>query len=305
VDFGSVRNVLAPDEGGSTVAGTYGYMPYEQYMGQATPSSDLYGLAATFLHLLTGRPPRDFISNEGRIDVPHALPGDPRLAPVIARMLKPSPPERFQSAAEVRSALLKSPDVSPSGSTSLTATTPAFSSADRTRMFSYFGVQQAGSLRVGGDPALSLPAPRPFKGPVKDLLNRLAPSMWQYMEGSQKRSEGWGVFEVVTVIFFSTLTAGTLPMLFYGIARSRRRKLKSFVREGVPGTARIVNIRLEELGFSSKIAQVSYEFEADGVLHRDVDQVLPMTADRWRAGDVVEILYLPNRDYDSVIVSTG
>lgn len=57
VDFGAVRNVFrSPSETSSTVVGTYGYMPYEQYMGQASPASDLYALAATFLHLITGRP---------------------------------------------------------------------------------------------------------------------------------------------------------------------------------------------------------------------------------------------------------
>src|SRR5687768_17285959 len=66
VDFGSVRRVfMTAEEAGSTIAGTYGYMPYEQYMGQAAPSSDLFATAATFLHLLTGRPPRDFMNDEG------------------------------------------------------------------------------------------------------------------------------------------------------------------------------------------------------------------------------------------------
>src|SRR5687768_8256087 len=107
VDFGSVRRVfLAPEESGSTVAGTYGYMPYEQYMGQASPSSDLYALAATILHLCTGRPPKDFMTAEGRIEVPGDVPADARLRAVISRMLRPSPPERFASAREVRQALL-------------------------------------------------------------------------------------------------------------------------------------------------------------------------------------------------------
>ncbi|MGH7713557.1 MAG: serine/threonine-protein kinase, partial [Gemmatimonadaceae bacterium] len=71
VDFGAVRNVFrAPDESSSTVVGTYGYMPYEQYMGQASPASDLYALAATFLHLITWRPPSDFMTDDARLDVP-------------------------------------------------------------------------------------------------------------------------------------------------------------------------------------------------------------------------------------------
>jgi hypothetical protein len=43
---------------------------------------------------------------EGRIEVPADLPGDGRLRPVIARMLRPSPAERFASAREVRHALI-------------------------------------------------------------------------------------------------------------------------------------------------------------------------------------------------------
>ncbi len=107
VDFGSVRRVfLTPDESGSTVAGTYGYMPYEQYMGQASPSSDLYSVGATMLHVVTGRAPKEFMNAEGRIEPPVDIPGDERFRKVIARMLRPVPLERYQSAAEVRREVL-------------------------------------------------------------------------------------------------------------------------------------------------------------------------------------------------------
>lgn len=35
------------------------------------------------------------------------------------------------------------------------------------------------------------------------------------------------------------------------------------------------------------------------------DQVLPAIANRWRVGDRIELLYLPEREYDSAIISTG
>ena len=35
------------------------------------------------------------------------------------------------------------------------------------------------------------------------------------------------------------------------------------------------------------------------------DTVLPYVAARWRAGDTIEVLYLPERNYDSVIISAG
>ncbi|HJQ66756.1 MAG TPA: serine/threonine-protein kinase, partial [Gemmatimonadales bacterium] len=110
VDFGAVRHVFrAPAESGSSIVGTYGYMPYEQYMGQASPASDLYALGGTFLHLVTGRPPAEFMTEEGRIAVPPVLPGGEPLRGVIARLLEPSPARRFATARAARDALLGGP----------------------------------------------------------------------------------------------------------------------------------------------------------------------------------------------------
>lgn len=54
VDFGAVRDTYYTTMmRGSTVVGTFGYMAPEQFRGQAEPATDLYGLAATLLFLLT------------------------------------------------------------------------------------------------------------------------------------------------------------------------------------------------------------------------------------------------------------
>jgi serine/threonine protein kinase len=108
VDFGAVRNILlGADEDGSTIVGTYGYMPYEQLMGRATPASDLYALGATFLHLVAGRPPSHFLEDDGgHLVVPASLPGGSAFRDTIARMLRAAPSERFASAQEARHALL-------------------------------------------------------------------------------------------------------------------------------------------------------------------------------------------------------
>ena len=288
VDFGSVRRVfLSPEESGSTIAGTYGYMPYEQYMGQASPASDLYALAATFLHLLTGRAPRDFMNDEGRIQVPDPLPGEERLGMVIARLLRPSPAERFARARDVRDAL-----VNPAAAPAVPARRHLAPVSGAPMMY------QAGVI------ASLPPAPRPLEGPVKDLLERAAPGTLRMMIGSEKNAQGWGAVEIGTFIFLSAVTIGIMPLIFYSMARSRRRLLAHFLQHGTPGTAEILNITTESTAFGEKLARVNYEFRLNGQLHRDSDMVLPVIAHRFQPGDSVPILYLPDRNYDSVIAAT-
>jgi eukaryotic-like serine/threonine-protein kinase len=60
VDFGAVQDTYRHTvAGGSTVVGTFGYMAPEQFRGQATLATDLYGLGATLVFLLSGQDPID------------------------------------------------------------------------------------------------------------------------------------------------------------------------------------------------------------------------------------------------------
>jgi serine/threonine protein kinase len=289
VDFGSVRRVyMTPEETGSTVAGTYGYMPYEQYMGQAAPASDLYSLGATFLHLLTGRPPRDFMTDEGRLQAPDSLPVEPRLRAVIARLLRASPAERFSSARDVRHALTAGLVV-PSPATALKF-------ADEPRAVSLRNARTA--ERVAALP----PAPRPLTGETLDLMRKAAPGTMRLMSASDK-DEGLTVSGVLFLTGFSLVTMGVLPAVFWSMASNRRRRLKRFFSDGVPTTARMLKSELQKTAFDEHLTRVTYEFMADGALHRDSDVVLPVIADRWQPGDEISVLYLPDRDYDSVIVA--
>lgn len=288
VDFGSVRRVfLSPEESGSTIAGTYGYMPYEQYMGQASPASDLYAAAATFLHLLTGRAPRDFMNEEGRIQVPESLPGEPRLRDVLARLLRPSPAERFASARDVRAALTGG------------AIVPARSSTGGTSLATTIPVRHDVGAMVQSLPA----APRELTGETKRLMKAASPSAFRMMNASEKSSYEWSVVDVLTIVFLSAITAGLLPIIFGSMARARRRLLKRFFREGLPGSAEVLRIESENTAFGEKLARVNYQFEVDGHLRRDSDMVLPAIAHRWQPGDRIPILYLPTGANDSVIVA--
>ena len=58
IDFGAVANPQL-QSGGSTVAGTIGFMPPEQLMGKPVPQSDIYALAAVAVNLITGKSPQD------------------------------------------------------------------------------------------------------------------------------------------------------------------------------------------------------------------------------------------------------
>ncbi len=64
VDFGTAKLRVSPSAFAgsmkqSSVYGTEGYAPQEQYNGQSQPRSDVYALAATLYHLLTDDDPRN------------------------------------------------------------------------------------------------------------------------------------------------------------------------------------------------------------------------------------------------------
>jgi serine/threonine protein kinase len=74
VDFGIAR--FLPPGGRGTQIGSVGYAPPEQYLGKLEPRSDLYALAATMHHLLTGRDPQ--------LEAPFSFPPIRELAPEVS-----------------------------------------------------------------------------------------------------------------------------------------------------------------------------------------------------------------------------
>ncbi len=105
VDFGSVRDVYKTTAGGSTVAGTFGYMAPEQLRGVARPESDLYGLGATLLFMLSGQSPVDLPQVKLRIDFRRRVRLSSATSAWLAKMLEPAPEDRFASARQAILAL--------------------------------------------------------------------------------------------------------------------------------------------------------------------------------------------------------
>lgn len=105
VDFGAVRDIHRTTSGGSTVAGTFGYMAPEQLHGVARAESDLYALGAALLFLMTGRAPAEMPHRKLKIDFRGQVHISPPLAAWLDRMLEPAPEDRFHSARQALAAL--------------------------------------------------------------------------------------------------------------------------------------------------------------------------------------------------------
>lgn len=105
IDFGAVAHPQKRD-GGSTVAGTFGYMPPEQIFGNIAIQSDFYALGATMLHMLTGIFPGEISAQVYQIDVPAILrekapDASQNMAALLASMLSADIDKRPPTAEQL------------------------------------------------------------------------------------------------------------------------------------------------------------------------------------------------------------
>lgn len=105
IDFGIAKVFVSGVK--HTMIGTEGYSAPEQYKGDVTPLSDVYGLGATLHHILTRRDPRlepPFSFNERPIsEINPSAP--PPLVTVVEKALASKAEERFQSCADMKAAI--------------------------------------------------------------------------------------------------------------------------------------------------------------------------------------------------------
>jgi len=289
VDFGAVTGQQrSEDDEGGTVAGTFGYMAPEQFQGRAVPASDIYGVGATMVHLLSGKAPSSMDTELFRLDFrPHVQASEP-LLDLIDRMLAPEVPHRVQSATDARTALQYvelggAPDDDEADEEG--ALVPAGSVDD------LVAAGQPGSLAIFH----ALPA-TPRKVPwsyTRKLFARTA----LYVGGGGAAAAlvlagagtllGLGIVEVVMLI--------ALPFVLTWGLLSRGRKLKKLIRHGERATGSVRAIRGASNGY-----RVSYEFEVRGKPIRG-DTLISGADVLWEPGDEVGILYMTDDPETNVV----
>jgi serine/threonine-protein kinase len=99
IDFGIAREYKEQSLADTTVLGTKGYAPPEQYSGQTDARSDIYALGMTMHHLLTGIDPRT-----GEAYAPVRM-WNPEISEgmemIIDKCVQPAPEHRYQNCQDL------------------------------------------------------------------------------------------------------------------------------------------------------------------------------------------------------------
>jgi serine/threonine protein kinase len=113
VDFGAVKDIAPVTTAGertdvsSSSIGTPGFAPPEQLANRAVYASDLYALGMTCVYLLTGKEPSQFPTDPHTCELmwSDAVEISPELGETIGKMMQIPLVDRYQSAAQVLTAL--------------------------------------------------------------------------------------------------------------------------------------------------------------------------------------------------------
>lgn len=262
-------------------------MPPEQFVGQGGPTSDLYSLGATLLHLVTGRSPSDFPFDAGRIEVPENLPIEASLGRLIEALLRPAPRDRPRTAEAARLVLTEKPREK---STSLTAPRVMAPAPPTTPpRYSLLGIGGEPRFVNMGDP------PRDPEGAFSDvyrnLMHPLFPARRPWSDGEHAM---WLGFSGAAAL----VTLGGVPALYGWGLRKRKRQYDGLFRLGsfAPG---IIRSATAPDGF---YVTVKYDFEVRDGYCLGYAQLAQEMARYWSAGDHVAVLFDPEDPSRSCIV---
>ncbi|MDQ2997472.1 MAG: serine/threonine-protein kinase [Chloroflexota bacterium] len=211
IDFGIAKVFQRAERG--TQIGTPGYAPPEQYQGLATVESDIYALAATLHHMLTGRDPRD--------EPPFSFPPVYGLKPTISKRtsealqkaLQMNPDDRFQSIGEFGAALRPpAPQVRVSQSTTVLTPQPqvAAPAAPATRPSP--PAQQSTQPAVQARPAApAVPIAAPIAAPTPQAQPRRRGGFGSFIRGLLVLLVVLGLIGATLVFAFPSVVDQYLP----------------------------------------------------------------------------------------------
>jgi len=98
IDFGVVRDAFHGSVGGSTVAGTFGYMAPEVFVGKAYRASDLYSLGIIALVMLTRKQPHEMMTKRHELAWRSHVDATPAMKNLLAALLEPDHERRISDA---------------------------------------------------------------------------------------------------------------------------------------------------------------------------------------------------------------
>ena len=105
LDFGAVKELGTSLE---TRIGVEGYSAPEQYRGKPCPQSDIYGVGATIIFLITGKTPMQYYRYKGakyEFDIASIPNLTPQLGKVVEKACRSDFRDRYQNAEELSEAL--------------------------------------------------------------------------------------------------------------------------------------------------------------------------------------------------------
>lgn len=110
IDFGAVKEKLLSgrmgEMGVSTIIGTQGYIPIEQFEGRAIPASDIYALGLTLIYLLSHKDIYKMEKDGLSLDFKPHINVSENFELILEKMIAPDSKKRYKSATELKEDIL-------------------------------------------------------------------------------------------------------------------------------------------------------------------------------------------------------